>query len=426
MLLNLLQGKKKDKAQESVVYEQLEQLQKELQYSNLRLQMQSETVDIKNAILNFVLAHAELVSFQTVLQVNDVANSIEEISSSCEEMAASAEETLSITQSINANMQEVQAVSQELVAGLENALSENEAVANYFTTGKASMGKLQQELNKMNDINAGVTAIADQTKLLSLNASIEAARAGEHGKGFNVVAQEVGKLANHSKDALAEVGTIRTVVAAQSAQTMESITAVEKFTSDFFTTIETDVRNLAASSSQYEAATRSIDQITQASEETAKAIDQLSLVTTELSSTSNFSRLVEDEFASLLKTVMPSLPKKTEETTVISQLAARLTDHAEFLRNTMRQAGQGVKIAEHTQCKFGKWYYANRNVYEHIQAYRSLEEPHTKVHEAAKTLVQRLTLANVNEVVKHSLAILEGFMALLQVFQKEQMQQAQS
>lgn len=67
---------------------------------------------------------------------------------------------------------------------------------------------LQQSASKIENINSLVTAIADQTNMLSLNASIEAARAGEHGKGFAVVASEVRNLASQTKQSVAGVTEI--------------------------------------------------------------------------------------------------------------------------------------------------------------------------------------------------------------------------
>ncbi len=67
---------------------------------------------------------------------------------------------------------------------------------------------LSERTQQIGEIIATVNEIADQSKLLALNASIEAARAGEEGKGFAVVAMEVRQLAEQSRDATARVRDI--------------------------------------------------------------------------------------------------------------------------------------------------------------------------------------------------------------------------
>ena len=61
------------------------------------------------------------------------------------------------------------------------------------------------ELASIGEFSAIIDRIADQTKLLALNAAIEAARAGEHGRGFAVVADEVGKLASETASRTAQI-----------------------------------------------------------------------------------------------------------------------------------------------------------------------------------------------------------------------------
>lgn len=65
-----------------------------------------------------------------------------------------------------------------------------------FITKISTLG---DNINNINEITNVINSIADQTNLLALNASIEAARAGEAGRGFNVVAEEIRKLAEQSK-----------------------------------------------------------------------------------------------------------------------------------------------------------------------------------------------------------------------------------
>ncbi|WP_419095369.1 methyl-accepting chemotaxis protein [Aeribacillus kexueae] len=70
-----------------------------------------------------------------------------------------------------------------------------------------ALKSLKSQIDLIEDTSRVVKNISSQTNLLALNAAIEAARAGEYGRGFNVVAQEVRKLAGNANDAIQEIDT---------------------------------------------------------------------------------------------------------------------------------------------------------------------------------------------------------------------------
>jgi methyl-accepting chemotaxis protein len=84
--------------------------------------------------------------------------------------------------------------------GIHGMATEMEKVTLLFEEFYHMIQDTKDQFANISNLATSITTIANQTNLLSLNASIEAARAGEHGKGFAVVADEIKKLSDTSKD----------------------------------------------------------------------------------------------------------------------------------------------------------------------------------------------------------------------------------
>jgi len=160
---------------------------------------------------------AEVVQ-RIVLEVGNIAQLVDN-------MANSSNETALGLQSIGAMAaEELQAIDQQKARMLENRQVIEKMIV--------AINELQTKSGEIKNIMDVITDIAAQTNLLALNASIEAARSGESGKGFQVVAEEVRKLAEASGKAAYEIGGLAGNIQVSITQVINEINAARGAVSD--------------------------------------------------------------------------------------------------------------------------------------------------------------------------------------------------
>jgi hypothetical protein len=155
---------------------------------------------------------------------------VERIRAVSEELLASADE---VARAAATAAEEASASRQAAADGtalVEAMLADLESVAGTATTAETTLAALTERLTGVVEVANALDAIASRTKLLALNATIEAARAGEQGAGFKVVAEEVGRLAAQSAEAVASVHTVLGDATSQIAIGSEAGAAIREAT----------------------------------------------------------------------------------------------------------------------------------------------------------------------------------------------------
>lgn len=281
---------------------------------------------------------------QTALNIEQVEQAVTEIAkgatSQAEDTTKATEEVVmmgNLVETTNENVEKLNADSDEMEKNGREAGATIEQLQKVNSQAKESIDVIYEQTNTTNDSAQKIyeavsiiTSIAEETNLLSLNASIEAARAGEQGKGFAVVAGQISKLAEQSSDSAKRIEDIVKMLITDSTKAVETMDQVKQI--------------MAEQSTMVAEAGEKFDNVMEGIENSRLSTKNISETMQELNKTretvvdivSNLSAIAEENAASTQQT--------SASVTVVSATVQEISAEAIRLKGIADELQDSVKI----------------------------------------------------------------------------------
>ncbi len=263
--------------------------------------------------------------------MRELNTTVEQLSMSVGEIADHATTLAMVVSDTKEDGEQVDSKMQETVRVSQNGKSDLQRVSSAMDMINRSVQQLQQSIDEVGKASVEITNIteiigniADQTALLSLNASIEAARAGEAGRGFSVVATEIGQLANTSADAVHNIegliSQINGLVGDTVKQTKESVENINHSSDLVGDTLKT-----------FDSIFGNIDQVSTLVREMIKKVEKVDDVATNVAAISEEQAASSEEILATSQAMVRQVDNITNNSERVSVGAKELTASAEEL-----------------------------------------------------------------------------------------------
>lgn len=265
--------------------------------------------------------------------MQELNNTVEQLSVSVNEIAENATTLAAVVANTREDGEQVDLKVKTTVEVSRQGKADMQNVGVAMRNINESMMKLQQAVDKVGkaseeitNITGVISDIADETNLLSLNASIEAARAGDAGKGFAVVATEIGKLAQTSSNSVHNIESL--------------ISEINALVKDAVSQAEDSVENIQSSGEMVKDALQTFDlifdnigEVNNLVQQMMEKVEKVDNVAINVAAISEEQAASSEEILATSTTMVEHAHSITENSETVAEGAKELTESAVELAN---------------------------------------------------------------------------------------------